>query len=122
LVVDPFAEVFCHAVGGSWADVLDGNAPKDRLKSDFGEVFQSFLGARTRFFDDQFRRAAATFFSLISNEKHRDAVAWFREHWVGCRGDIGRRLRPPGRRPVPPPDTDGGQILRSGNLVAAKRR
>jgi hypothetical protein len=25
-------------------------------------------------------------------------------------------------RPVPPPDTDGGQLLRSGNLVAAKKR
>src|SRR6516164_8274027 len=52
LAVDPFAEVFCRAVGGSWADVLDGNAPDHRLKSDFGEVFQTFLGARTKFFDD----------------------------------------------------------------------
>jgi hypothetical protein len=25
-------------------------------------------------------------------------------------------------RPVPPPDTDGGQVLRSGNLVAANKR
>ena len=27
LAVDPYAEVFCRAVGGSWADVLDGKAP-----------------------------------------------------------------------------------------------
>jgi methyltransferase (TIGR00027 family) len=59
LAVDPFGEVFCRAVGGSWADVLDGNAPDHRLKSDFGEAFQSFLGARTRFFDNDFRRASA---------------------------------------------------------------
>ena len=26
--VDPFAEVFCRAVGGEWADVLDGNGPR----------------------------------------------------------------------------------------------
>jgi hypothetical protein len=25
-------------------------------------------------------------------------------------------------RPVPPPDTDGDQVLPSGNLVAAKKR
>lgn len=27
LAVDPYAELFCRAVGGSWADVLDGTAP-----------------------------------------------------------------------------------------------
>ena len=44
LAVDPYAEVFCRAVGGSWADVLDGKAPEHRLKSDFGEDFQTFQG------------------------------------------------------------------------------
>lgn len=60
LAVDPYAEVFCRAVGGRWADVLDGNAPDHDLKTaDFGEPFVNFQGARTRFFDEYFRKAAA---------------------------------------------------------------
>lgn len=56
LVVDPYAEAFCRAVGGSWADVLDGKLPDHKLKStDFGEHFVNFQGARTKYFD----RAAA---------------------------------------------------------------
>jgi methyltransferase (TIGR00027 family) len=59
LAVDPYAEVFCRAVGGPWADVLDGKAPDHPLKtSDFGEHFVNFQGARTRYFDEYFRRAA----------------------------------------------------------------
>ena len=59
LAVDPFAEVFCRAVGGSWADVLDGKLPEHQLKtSDFGENFVNFQAARTRYFDDYFRQAA----------------------------------------------------------------
>src|SRR5215469_6356852 len=59
LAVDSFAEVFCHAVGGNAADVLDGKYPEHPLKtSDFGEWFVNFQGARTRYFDDYFRRAA----------------------------------------------------------------
>ena len=58
LAVDPYAEVFCRAVGGGWADVLDGTAPDHRLKTEWGEVFQTFQGARTRFFDDFLRGAA----------------------------------------------------------------
>ncbi|OBK21036.1 SAM-dependent methyltransferase [Mycobacterium asiaticum] len=60
LAVDPFAELFCRAVGGSWADVLDGQAPDHELKSDdFGRHFVNFQGARTRYFDAYFERAAA---------------------------------------------------------------
>ncbi|MGB8389166.1 class I SAM-dependent methyltransferase [Mycobacterium sp.] len=59
LAVDPFAEVFCCAVGGHWADVLDGNAPDHPLKSDWGEHFVNYQGARTKYFDEYFRRAAA---------------------------------------------------------------
>ncbi|KAA1251961.1 class I SAM-dependent methyltransferase [Mycobacterium simiae] len=60
LAVDPYADLFCRAVGGTWADVLDGNAPEHDLKSaDFGEHFVTFQGARTRYFDAYFRRAAA---------------------------------------------------------------
>src|SRR5512144_1687904 len=59
LAVDPYAEVFCRAVGGSWADVLDDNAQGHKLKSEFGEVFQTYQGARTRFFDNFFRATAA---------------------------------------------------------------
>ncbi|GFG74005.1 class I SAM-dependent methyltransferase [Mycobacterium botniense] len=59
LAVDPFAEVFCRAVGGPAADVLDGKAPEHPLKTaDFGEHFVNFQGARTRYFDVYFRRAA----------------------------------------------------------------
>jgi methyltransferase (TIGR00027 family) len=59
LVVDPYAEIFCRAVGGDAADVLDGKAPDHQLKSDgFGEHFVNFQAARTKYFDDYFRRAA----------------------------------------------------------------
>ncbi|EID09776.1 methyltransferase, putative, family protein [Mycobacterium xenopi RIVM700367] len=59
LAVDPFAEVFCRAVGGPSAEVLDGRAPEHPLKTtDFGEHFVNFQGARTRYFDNYFRRAA----------------------------------------------------------------
>ena len=59
LAVDPFAEVFCRAVGGTAADVLDGKNPQHQLKTpDWGEHFVNFQGARTRYFDDYFRRAA----------------------------------------------------------------
>ncbi|MDD4867329.1 MAG: class I SAM-dependent methyltransferase [Mycobacterium sp.] len=59
LAVDPYAEVFCRAVGGRWADVLDGKDPGNCLKTaDFGEHFVDFQGARTRYFDEYFRRAA----------------------------------------------------------------
>lgn len=59
LASDPFAAVFCHAVGGSAADVLDGKDPDHQLKKpEFGEHFVNFQGARTRYFDDYFRQAA----------------------------------------------------------------
>jgi methyltransferase (TIGR00027 family) len=59
LAVDPFAEVFCRAVGGPWAAVLDGQAPDHPLKSEqFGQHFVTFQAARTRYFDAYFRRAA----------------------------------------------------------------
>jgi methyltransferase (TIGR00027 family) len=59
LAVDPFAEVFCRAAGGNAADVLDGKLSGHPLKSpDWGQHFVNFQGARTRYFDDYFRRAA----------------------------------------------------------------
>lgn len=59
LAVDPFAEVFCRAVGGDWAGVLDGKVPDHQLKTDdFGQHFVNFQGARTRYFDNYFRQAA----------------------------------------------------------------
>jgi len=58
LVVDPYAEMFCRAVGGEWADVLDGNAPENKLASEFGEHFVDYQAARTRFFDTYFYEAA----------------------------------------------------------------
>ena len=41
------------------ADVLDGKVPEHQLKTpDWGAHFVNFQGARTRYFDDYFRRAA----------------------------------------------------------------
>src|SRR6478752_1477435 len=59
LAVDPYAEVFCRAVGGTWADVLDGKAPDNKLMTEFGTHFVNFQGARTRYFDAYFARAVA---------------------------------------------------------------
>jgi methyltransferase (TIGR00027 family) len=56
---DPYAEVFCRAVGGEWADLLDGGAPDHPLRSEFGEHFINFQGVRTRYFDTYFEAAAA---------------------------------------------------------------
>jgi methyltransferase (TIGR00027 family) len=57
--VDPYAEVFCRAVGGEWAELLDGNAPEHPLNTEFGQHFVNFQGVRTRYFDTYFRAAAA---------------------------------------------------------------
>lgn len=60
LAIDPYAEVFCRAAGGEWADVLDGKLPDHYLTTgDFGEHFVNFQGARTRYFDEYFSRATA---------------------------------------------------------------
>lgn len=60
LAVDPYAEVFCRTAGGPWADLLDGSAPDHPLRSEeFGTHFVTYQGARTRYFDDYFRRAVA---------------------------------------------------------------
>jgi methyltransferase (TIGR00027 family) len=59
LVIDPFAEVFCRAVGGNAAAVLDGKLPEHQLKTpDWGEHFVNFQGARTKYFDTYFGQAA----------------------------------------------------------------
>lgn len=59
LAVDPYAELFCRAAGGDWEAVVEGKLPGHQLlSSDFGEHFVNFQGARTRYFDDYFRRAA----------------------------------------------------------------
>jgi methyltransferase (TIGR00027 family) len=56
---DPFAEVFCRAVGGDAADVLDGKQPDHQLATpDWGDHFVNFQAARTHYFDDYFVRAA----------------------------------------------------------------
>jgi methyltransferase (TIGR00027 family) len=59
VAIDPYAEVFCRAAGREWADVLDGGAPDHPLKTEFGEHFVNFQGARTRYFDSYFQAAAA---------------------------------------------------------------
>lgn len=59
LAIDPYAELFCRAAGGDWHAVIEGSLlDHPLLTSDFGEHFVNFQGARTRYFDDYFRRAA----------------------------------------------------------------
>ncbi len=59
LAIDPYAELFCRAVGGRAADVLDGKVPDHELKTpEWGEHFINFQAARTKYFDEYFRRAA----------------------------------------------------------------
>ena len=58
LAVDPYAAMFCRAVGGEWADVLDGKDPDSLLNTSFGRHFVDFLAVRTRYFDVYFRAAA----------------------------------------------------------------
>lgn len=59
LAVDPYAELFCRAAGGQWSAMLEGTGADDRLHSEFGDMFQRYQGARTRFFDDFFCAAVA---------------------------------------------------------------
>ncbi|MGW4767371.1 SAM-dependent methyltransferase [Nocardia sp. NPDC004278] len=57
---DPFAELFVRAAGGEWADLLDGRVPDHPLLTpEFGIQFQQHQIARTRYFDDYLRAAAA---------------------------------------------------------------
>ena len=59
LAVDPYAAVFCRAVGGRAADVLDGKlADHELLTPEWGQHFVNFQAARTKYFDEYFRRAA----------------------------------------------------------------
>lgn len=59
LALDSYAELFCRAVGGVWAGVLDGDCPDHELRTvEFGEHFVNFQAARTRYFDDYFGRVA----------------------------------------------------------------
>jgi methyltransferase (TIGR00027 family) len=58
LAIDPYAEIFCRAADGEWADLLDGTAPHHQLNSEFGRNFVDYQGARTRYFDAYFTTAA----------------------------------------------------------------
>lgn len=58
LAVDRYAAEFCRAVGGEWADVIDGSGPEHALHTEFGEHFVNFQGARTKYFDAYFHRVA----------------------------------------------------------------
>ena len=60
VAVDAYAEVFCRAVGGSWAAALDHPEGESSLRTeDFGTHFVNFQGARTRWFDEFFAAAAS---------------------------------------------------------------
>lgn len=61
LALDPYAELFVRAVGGEWANMLDGGelgSLAGRLGSDFGAHFVSFQAARTKYFDAYFAKAS----------------------------------------------------------------
>lgn len=58
VAVDEFAELFCRAAGGPWAELVDGGAPDHTLRSEFGVDFVNFQGVRTRYFDAYLGRAA----------------------------------------------------------------
>jgi hypothetical protein len=62
-----------------------------------------------------------TFFSLIYNELHRDAAAWFGEHVWDAQATLVADYFVQLGRPVPEPDTDAGQMLYSGSLLTAKK-
>lgn len=61
LALDPYGEDFCRAVGGEWADLLDGKESGPHgtmlIGSSFGEHFVSFQAARTKYFDEYFANA-----------------------------------------------------------------
>lgn len=60
LAVDEYAEVFCRAAGGMWADVLDGKPTELPLTTtEFGKYFVNYQGARTKYFDTYFEAAAS---------------------------------------------------------------
>lgn len=87
LAIDPYAEVFCRAAGGEWADVLDGKLPDHYLTTgDFGEHFVNFQGARTRYFDEYFSRATAAGIKQVSS--------WLQD-WIpvhsDCNGQSGQQ-------------------------------
>ncbi|MCA2306429.1 class I SAM-dependent methyltransferase [Mycobacterium intracellulare] len=53
LAVDQYAEAFCRAAGGEWAQLADGAFRDHKLHTaDFGEYFVNYQGARTKYFDD----------------------------------------------------------------------
>jgi methyltransferase (TIGR00027 family) len=59
VALDQFAEVFCRAAGGEWAEVLDGDVPDHPLRTEFGHHFVDFQAVRTKYFDTYFETAAA---------------------------------------------------------------
>lgn len=59
VALDQFAEVFCRAAGGEWADLLDGGIPDHPLRTEFGRYFVDFQAVRTKYFDSYFDAAAA---------------------------------------------------------------
>lgn len=61
LAVDEYAEVFCRAAGGEWADLFAADSESTKYhplrSAEFGQLFQAFQAARTRYFDDYLRAA-----------------------------------------------------------------
>ena len=122
--VDPYAEVFCRAVGGEWADLLDGNAPEHALKTEFGE---EAVPLETDTFEAkrEEERAAGnedTFFSLVYNEQHEPAAQWFgNRRWRADATPLPECLRSVGR-PVPASDSEAGSMTGTTSLVSATKR
>jgi O-methyltransferase involved in polyketide biosynthesis len=122
--VDPYAEVFCRAVGGEWAELLDGNAPEHPLNTEFGQHFVNFQGVRTRYFDTYFRATGddGTFFTLVYNEQHEPAAQWFGHRgWRAAATPLLDCLRSVGRA-VPAADSEAGAMTSNISLVSATKR
>ncbi|RAV18149.1 SAM-dependent methyltransferase [Mycolicibacterium sp. GF69] len=81
VAVDPFAEVFCRAVGGEWAELLDGRAPEHALRTEFGVDFVNFQGVRTKYFDSYFRAAEAGIGQIVLLAAGLDSRA-YRLDWA----------------------------------------
>ncbi|HEY7052875.1 MAG TPA: class I SAM-dependent methyltransferase [Mycobacterium sp.] len=62
------------------------------------------------------------FFNLIYNERHGDAATWFGNRGWDAESILMADYYQQVGRPLPPPDTDGGHMLRAGYLVTATKR
>ncbi|VEG46307.1 methyltransferase [Mycolicibacterium flavescens] len=120
IAVDPFAETFCRAVGGEWADLLDGRAPDHPLRTDdFGTAFVDFQAVRTRYFDNYFRAAAdAGVRQIVLLAAGLDSRAYRARGWRAEATRLEDWLSENGR-PVPEEGSEAATMTGTISLVSA---